>query len=212
MSDWQPMYEKLEECPYCCGRDIVFLYSAPDRYSGKAGEFHLSKCVSCGLVFQNPRIPEREIQHFYPDDLGYYRVIPEGESLSGKRRILRFLRNAVLVNHFSYDLTHKSVFWKIVTWPLKRYFHINGYPEYQSGGKVLEIGCANGRFLAQLKRLGWTVEGLEMNEKAADYAKTVRHIDVKSGKFGEVTLTNGPYDAVVMNMVLEHLYSPFETL
>ena len=76
-----------------------------------------------------------------------------------------------------------------------------------SGGKLLELGCAYGFFLAEA-RAHFEVEGIEMCESAVRFCRT-RGLDVEQGALtAEYVDSRGPFDAVVMLDVVEHLMDP----
>jgi methionine biosynthesis protein MetW len=83
-----------------------------------------------------------------------------------------------------------------------------------SARRVLDIGCANGRFLALIKeRQGAETWGIEINPEAAGQAagrvdRVIRG-DVDSA-FAQ--LPDGYFDCVVCNDVLEHLPDPSRVL
>lgn len=54
-------FENLKSCPHCASEKINVFLAAPNRLTSKKGTFFLSKCLDCGLVFQNPRIKEEYI-------------------------------------------------------------------------------------------------------------------------------------------------------
>ena len=76
-------------------------------------------------------------------------------------------------------------------------------------GKFLEIGCASGYFLSLAKKNGWDVEGIEYSSFAAQRARQMFSIDVRTGEFKEgVFQPNIYYDVVFMSHVLEHCFEP----
>jgi SAM-dependent methyltransferase len=63
-----PFFEaRRDDCPICGGGQLKGLLRAPDRFQGKPGRFELDRCVSCGLVFQNPRLTDRGLEYYYGD-------------------------------------------------------------------------------------------------------------------------------------------------
>ncbi|MBW0017764.1 MAG: class I SAM-dependent methyltransferase [Mycobacterium sp.] len=80
--------------------------------------------------------------------------------------------------------------------------------------RVLELGCGEGVFSAQLKRgRGAEVWGIEYNEQAARRAG--EHLDqVLAGDANDriAELPDKYFDAVICNDVLEHLIDPRDTL
>ena len=73
-------------------------------------------------------------------------------------------------------------------------------------GRLLEIGASYGHWLAQARDRGWEVAGVEMAEAAAAHARDVLGVPVVAGTAFDAE--DGPFDAVVMWHVLEHVPDP----
>lgn len=54
-------------CPMCDGNDLVREQTLRDLIQLKPGYFHLSRCRSCGHIFQNPRLNSRGLEFYYRD-------------------------------------------------------------------------------------------------------------------------------------------------
>jgi 2-polyprenyl-3-methyl-5-hydroxy-6-metoxy-1,4-benzoquinol methylase len=78
-------------------------------------------------------------------------------------------------------------------------------------GRLLEIGCASGAFLARMRARGWQVEGIEPSAYAAGAARE-QSLPVHHGSVESATVSGAPFDMVVLFMTLEHLHEPIETL
>jgi SAM-dependent methyltransferase len=211
-------YEKLSECPYCNSKNLKIIMKSKDFLNNLPGEFYLSKCGNCGLVFQNPRIREEYISIYYPDDAGYYtpQNLQSNSILSPNAYMGNILKHC-LINHFGYiHLGESNAFWKILSIPFVRLLKINMIPYYVKYGHLLEIGCSHGHMLDKFKRLGWNVYGVEPHNDSAEYAKKVRGLNVANKRIEDVDFENDfgvdKFDVIIMNMVLEHLYNPFYTL
>lgn len=216
-SKYKFKYERLKKCPYCSSLDIFLILEAPDRLTHIPGKFYLSKCKECGLVFQNPRVGEDCINIFYNKSLGYYNPPKSNQKLACKigkiRRFKRFIYRQTLVNNFNYThLGSPSLFLKIFTLSFKRFLKIQLTPTYVKNGRLLEIGCSYGARLEYLKKLGWSVKGIEMDKKTVEYAVNSRNLDVENKKLEEVKFPPNKFEVIIMSMVLEHLYQPFDFL
>ena len=187
-------YEQLYNCPNCKSSRISLLYQVPDRYGGHEGVFYLSICNECELAFQNPRIKKEFVNEFYPDDLGYFQLESKTKSITLKKYISD-----------SVDIFYNLIFYS-------RTKKINLIPKYVKDGKLLEIGCSNGKQLAYYKKLGWDVCGIEMNSKAAEYARNTRKLKVQNIITENANFPENTFDIIVMSMVIEHLYEPFELI
>ena len=79
--------------------------------------------------------------------------------------------------------------------------------------RILEVGCGAGQFCSTMKREDREIWGVEMNEEAAQKATEVCTF-VLIGDFDTVfeQLPKNHFDCVIFNDVLEHMYSPWDTI
>ena len=76
-----------------------------------------------------------------------------------------------------------------------------------SSGKLLELGCAYGFFLAEAIAF-FEVQGIEVSDSAVRFCRS-RGFDVEQGTLtAEYVGRSAPFDAVVMLDVVEHLMEP----
>ena len=79
---------------------------------------------------------------------------------------------------------------------------------YREGGRLLEIGCGGGYYLAVMRMLGWTVSGIEPDPVAAEVAAKVAGCPVHIGTIDDAPFDPGSFDAIVSHHVIEHVYDP----
>ena len=80
------------------------------------------------------------------------------------------------------------------------------------GGKLLEVGCAYGFFLQQAKS-HFDVYGLEIAQSGVDFCHRNNLSNVRRGAVTEEFLSFfGPFDAVVLLDVIEHIDDVSETM
>jgi SAM-dependent methyltransferase len=98
---------------------------------------------------------------------------------------------------------------KMVLFPFRvRYRH--SIP-FVKGGKLLDIGCANGTALYRLKLMGWEVYGVEIDGEASERARS-KGLSVFTGDLLEANYPDHFFHVVRMDMVFEHLPNPKEVL
>lgn len=79
--------------------------------------------------------------------------------------------------------------------------------KWKNGGRILDIGCAAGEFLATLDAAKWERVGVEPSVRAARKARE-RGLQVFLGVFGSVPLPFDRFDAITMLDVLGHVEDP----
>jgi len=71
-------------------------------------------------------------------------------------------------------------------------------------GSVLDVGCGTGEFLHTMQGAGWQTRGLEPDAGARAYAKEEYELEVTEPQ--DLFALDGPYDAVTLWHVLEHVH------
>lgn len=187
-------------CPVCeqearydfSGRDMMFKHF--QRYDYYA-------CTTCNAVFLYPMPTQDEINGFYPED---YSVFSE----MTKTRKLSPLKQAILKNNYDYKHlsvpTHYQWIAKLVA-P----FYDFERPNFTQEGRLLDVGCGNGRYLSSMRDLGWEVEGVEMSENGVKVCQsadlTVHHGDLHSAQ-----LEDNSFDVITVRHVIEHIREPHD--
>lgn len=169
-------------CPLGCSQSDTAVQSSRDRISGVPGEFFMVRCNNCGLLRTDPRPSPETMGVFYPDDYGPYKTVP------------------------SLDEAHSNV----PAWKRKIGLTAQNIPSI-SPGRMLELGCASGNYMEQMRNAGWEVEGIEFSPSAA-YIARKRGFRVTSGAVENVESPTSKYRIITAWMVLEHLHEPVKVL
>ena len=92
---------------------------------------------------------------------------------------------------------------------LKDYDRALAYIEQVAGtGRLLDVGCGAGAFLALAKQRGWDVSGIEMSPKLASICQHTLKVPVANGRFEDCQLPQAGYNVVTMWDVIEHVLDP----
>lgn len=82
----------------------------------------------------------------------------------------------------------------------------------RGAGRLVDLGCGLGLFVAYARSRGWEASGVEASEWAAAEARRRLGIEVHHGTFEDAPIAPGSLDIVHANHVLEHLPDPVATL
>jgi 2-polyprenyl-3-methyl-5-hydroxy-6-metoxy-1,4-benzoquinol methylase len=151
-----------------------------------AGEFVLRRCADCGLIYLSPRPTPETISLYYPPDYASYRRPIEDERWA----LMRWMRHRKLV---------------------KRRSMVERYSRRQRG-RLLDVGCSTGLFMNEMVQSGWQAMGVEPIDHAAEHARRRFGLTVHCGTLDDVPCETEAFDVITFWDVLEHTFSPAETL
>jgi ubiquinone/menaquinone biosynthesis C-methylase UbiE len=83
---------------------------------------------------------------------------------------------------------------------------------FKKRGRILDVGCGNGRSLLDFKERGWKVYGVDISETAYKLAREVLGQNAFCSELKDYHFPDGYFDAVTLNHVFEHLFNPNEEL
>jgi 2-polyprenyl-3-methyl-5-hydroxy-6-metoxy-1,4-benzoquinol methylase len=107
------------------------------------------------------------------------------------------------------DIYHESFINQRPVWIKER---LNFIRTITPGGRLLEVGCSAGHFLAEAREAGYEVFGIEINAAAGEYAKKHYGLKVEIGSIMDINLPECFYNIIVLFDVLEHLTAPVACL
>jgi SAM-dependent methyltransferase len=218
LGDW-PVdgLERVDRCPACGNASRSLLYGElTDRsYLCAPGRWNLFRCAECSSAYLDPRPDDRTIHLAYGN---YY----EGPAprpprdASGWRAIRRAIRNGYLNSRYGYDLAPASALGSLLV-PLlphqreKTDEHVRHLRLLPGKPRLLDVGCGEGDFLAEMQALGWEAEGIDPSANAVAVARR-RGVRVAQGGLEDVSLDEAAFDAITFRLVFEHLRNPVTAL
>lgn len=142
------------------------------------GDFHYVKCDSCGLVFQNPQPDFDEISELYDD------------------------------SYFEYEKENHNAFYNLMRLSLNDIDFDNITSHLNGDKKVLDIGCATGLLLNDLKNRGWNPYGVEICEASAKYGIENFNLNIQMKTLDECQFQDNFFDIIHFSHLIEHVPSP----
>ncbi len=141
-------------------------------------------CTNCGLIRVDPMPTDAELDRYYTD---HYRLHYQSTLEPTPKTIERGMSGAK---------TRLSYLSKLI----------------KPGARVLDIGAGGGEFLAEAKRLGFEVEGVEPSVGFARYAERTYGVKVHIAPLMKIDFGGRKFDLIHSFHVFEHLRDPFASM
>jgi len=142
------------------------------------GTYVFKKCLGCGVLYQNPQPIPQDIINRYDQD------------------------------YYQYELQNEENFFKLMMLGL----HDVGFVQFEASLArprfFLDIGCATGRLLEEMRDRGWETRGVEVCEPSARHAREKRNLEVHLGTLETAPFLPKSFDAIHFSHVIEHINDP----
>jgi SAM-dependent methyltransferase len=167
----------------CCGSDRSAPFAAGRDYEYDTCDTWVTavRCRDCGLVYLNPRPAAAALPTIYPAN--YYAY----DFATSMPAVVRWVKDRV-------DAMKVRLYLRLLPGP----------------GRILDVGCGDGRILDMLRRHGradWDLWGVEFSDAAAAQARRAGYT-VLVGRFEDVELPPASFDLMIMNQLIEHVDDP----
>lgn len=151
--------------------------------------YKIVKCQSCGLIYVNPRPTANRLSEFYnATDSAIW--------------------NSEASDMYELYTTNKN-------WVTNYYYQLRLKPIEQlcsKPGRLLDVGCASGVFLAVARELGWETYGFEPQESTSRIARDKLDLNIFSATSLRDYFPDEYFDVVSIWDVLEHTMDPMGIL
>ncbi len=169
--------ELAVNCAVCGSPAGMPQWGVRDTLLGSPGLFKIVRCPVCSTLRMSPRPPFSERRAAFSNLYPLFDWALGRKQAEPQERIARFAPQIAQINR-----RHRP-------------------------GRLLDVGCGDGYFLLGMKRRGWEVRGVELNEKVAAFARDRLGLDVGDGAEHEVEW-GGPFDCITLFGVLEDVDDP----
>lgn len=200
--------------PSChiCGNTGKALYGdLRDKLFGAPGLWHLKQCTNarCRLIWLDPMPLPEDIGIAYKE----YYTHSDNPGFPANWPVKDTFR-AYLQRKYGYPLANNVAGRTLKAWLAAQKVHRTAelefsvmYLSFIPQGRLLEVGCGSGVMLELMQRLGWTVEGVDFDDKASRMARG-RGLDVKTGSLEQQNYPDNTFDAITMSHLIEHVPDP----
>jgi SAM-dependent methyltransferase len=207
--------EEVTTCLFCQKGGEPLYTGLPDRLFGAPGIWGFWRCPDCGLVWLNPRP--------VPEDLGKvyttYYTHSDGDRCSRLALLREKIDLALIAAIPGYHALAPGMAWRHFGRVLSLFPPMREDARLATmcldgikTGRLLDVGCGNGRFLAIMRDAGWEVLGVEPDAASAKIAKERFGVPVIVGTLAEAGMPDESFDAVSLSHVIEHVYDPVALL
>jgi SAM-dependent methyltransferase len=186
---------RVEEARTCflCKLPGQMLYGAlRDRLFRAPGAWSLLKCGGCGLVWLDPQPVPEDIGKLYAQYYTHGQEPSAVSSLPANASLRDKVLRSVLAAHLGYPLVPSSRAWERIgkigrlvallrDWAGGAVMNLPA----AARGRLLDIGCGGGGFLAAMRDRGWQVQGVEPDPEAARLARERYGLEVFTGTLEE---------------------------
>ncbi len=177
------MQQRDARCPMCASPEAGLRYRMP--------RFEVLGCRLCTLVYLWPQATPEEIRAMfstlYTTGAG---SLPELRDYFG----------------FCYDDVPSN--------PLVQLYEswLDALERVRAPGRLLDVGCGTGLFLAVARRRGWQPFGIDDCAEATRHAREYFGLDVWDGEFADFASGDRRFDAITCWDIIEHSRSPIGLL
>lgn len=148
--------------------------------------FNVVMCKECELVYLNPRVKESAMLDLYHGDEYFHNINTSGYA-----------------DYRSQEQSLRATF---------RIFLKELQERDMTSGRLLEIGCGYGYFLAEAKKNFSELSGLELSAEAGTQAYKLTGADIHIGNINSLPPEWNHFDIIIAINVIKHIYSPVEFL
>jgi 2-polyprenyl-3-methyl-5-hydroxy-6-metoxy-1,4-benzoquinol methylase len=200
-----------------CGSEGAPLHEGiSDLMLGTPGRWRIVRCRSeeCGLLWLDPRPVPEDLASLYAGGYFTHDAEPErGQGPGLRDRVRRAIQERLLGYPARASVPDRALaMWvSLVPWFRAAALRDLYWLPARETGRLLDIGCGNGRPMQRLIGAGWWAIGIDADAQAVAAARSAG-LDARVGTLRAQQFPNGHFDVVLMSHVIEHVPDPIGEL
>ena len=182
------IYKAHRKCPVCNSEEANFIYKVQfalfDNHPMMDG-YNVVQCKQCSFIYADTHVTQKELDNYYKKLSKYEdKNIGTGGGYN-KNDKDRLLKTAEFISSYLPD----------------------------KNARILDLGCANGGLLKELKSLGFTnLVGLDPSSICVEITKNEVGCEAYQMSLFNIDESLGKFDLVILSHVLEHLLDLTSTI
>ena len=205
---------RVDDCPVCGSNVRTNLYHdlTDNAFGAVGGSWSLWRCQNCTSAYLDPRLSDAALPRAYTN---YYTHGGPAASAGGLKHRLKALlyRRSRRWRNRPYGSPSRRLYAGLAArWPHLAQVteRTTRYLPAKAAGRLLDVGCGNGAYLALVRDMGWSVRGCDFDSEAVT-AAAAKGLQVRVGGIESFDVAE-KFDAITMNHVIEHVPDPGDTL
>jgi 2-polyprenyl-3-methyl-5-hydroxy-6-metoxy-1,4-benzoquinol methylase len=207
----------LQPRPACllCGTTGTVAYSdLPDRLYGTPGRWRFRRCPADGLYWLDPRPRPDELDKVYRTYFTHDGPHEDAAAADAQTWWSKTIDAGAFAYRRERVSAGRAVAGRLLAFlpPIHDRFGARlMWLRSAAPGRLLDVGCGSGHFLARMRTAGWQVVGVEPDPSAAQIARDRLGLPVVVGTLEALDPAEG-FDAITLSHVIEHVPDPVATL
>jgi len=200
-------------CDLCAGSEGDVISAVHDLHLHTPGVHKLVRCRQCGLI----RLESDERRGEFDSEYASKQYAPHHVAVGfppNIHPIRRQLKTAALAALRSYPMESGASWQRLAGLLLARLAadRVRRVPCCIPDGRLLDVGCGPGTYVAAMEELGWSAAGLEPEPNIVARTRGKRDLNLVAGRIEEAPFKDHAFDVVTFWHTLEHTRSPARAL
>ena len=207
--------EARDRCLVCGSEGLPLHSDVPDLLLGTPGRWRVVRCraADCGLLWLNPRPLPEELGSLYQNYFTHEADVPDRNSQGLRDQVRRAMQQRLLgyPARVSTRVRALAAWVQLIPWYRASAMRELFWLPATDTGRLLDIGCGNGRPMQRFVAAGWAATGIDFDAEAVTAARSAG-LDARVGALKEQAFPDAHFDVVLMSHVIEHLADPMADL